>query len=58
MEEEFAFSTCVTKHEWEAEMREREEFDRKWEREREERRQAIARGEIVDDEPWASEPPY
>ena len=55
MEGEFAFSTCVTKHEWEAEMREREEFDRKWDREREERRQAIARGEIVDDEPWASE---
>jgi len=55
MEEEFAFSTCLTRPEWEAEIREREEFDRKWEREREERRQAIARGEIVDDEPWANE---
>ena len=54
MEEEFAFSTCLTRPEWEAEMRERKEFDRKWERERQERREAIARGEIVDDEPWAS----
>jgi hypothetical protein len=58
MEEEFAFSTCLTRQEWEAEIREREEFDRRWEREREERREASARGEIVDDEPWASEPPF
>ena len=58
MEEEFAFSTCLTSQEWEAEIREREEFHRKWEREREERREAIVRGEIVDDEPWANEPPF
>ena len=55
MEEEFAFSTCLTRQEWEAEIREREEMYRKWDQEQEERRQAIARGEIVDDEPWASE---
>ena len=58
MEEEFAFSTCITKQEWEAEIREREEFDQKWEREREERREAIARGELADDEPWTTEPPF
>lgn len=55
MEEEFAFSTCLTRQEWEAEMREREEMYRKWDREREERRAAVAHGEIEDDEPWASE---
>lgn len=58
MEEEFAFSTCVTRQEWEAEMRERREFDRRWEREREQRSEAISRGEIVDNEPWANEPPF
>ena len=53
MEEEFAFSTCLTRPEWEAEIREREEMYRKWDREREEREQAVTRGELVDDEPWA-----
>ena len=55
MEEEFAFSTCLTRQEWEAETREREEFDRQWEIEREARRQAMARGELVDDELWVNE---
>jgi hypothetical protein len=55
MEEEFAFSTCLTKQEWEAEIRKREEFHQKWRRERGERREAIARGELVDDEPWVGE---
>ncbi|MGI9065438.1 MAG: hypothetical protein ACR2HX_03415 [Pyrinomonadaceae bacterium] len=50
MDDGFAFSSCLTLEEWEAENRQREEFDREFNREWEERRQRIARGEIVDDE--------
>lgn len=50
MDDGFAFSSCVTIEEWEAENRQREAFDREFNREREERRQRIARGEILDDE--------
>jgi hypothetical protein len=47
MDDGFAFSTCLTHEEWETEIREREEFDREFDRRMEERRQSIARGEIV-----------
>ncbi|HKO96793.1 MAG TPA: hypothetical protein VJU86_07375 [Pyrinomonadaceae bacterium] len=50
MDDGFAFSTCITAEEWEAELRQREEFDRECERRREERNQRIARGEKVEDE--------
>jgi hypothetical protein len=55
MDDGFAFSSCLTLEEWEAENRQREEFDREFNREWEERRQRIARGEIVD-EPSLSDP--
>jgi hypothetical protein len=55
MDDGFAFSSCLTLEEWEAENRRREEFDRKFNREWEERQQRIARGEIVD-EPLISDP--
>jgi hypothetical protein len=55
MEEEFAFSTCLTREEWEAEIQEREEFNREFDRKMAEREQRIARGEIPDDEPWATD---
>jgi hypothetical protein len=57
MEEEFAFSTCITREEWEAEIQEREEFNREFDRKMAEREQRIARGEIPDDEPWATDVP-
>jgi hypothetical protein len=55
MDDGFAFSYCLTLEEWEAENREREEFDREFDRKMEERRLRIARGEIVD-EPSFSDP--
>lgn len=55
MDEGFAFSTCVTVEEWETEQREHEEFNREFEREMKERRERIARGEIIE-EPSYSEP--
>jgi hypothetical protein len=57
MDDGFAFSYCLTLEEWEAENREREEFDREFDRKMEEHRQRIARGEIVE-EPSFSEPPF
>jgi hypothetical protein len=55
MEEEFAFSTCLTLEEWEAEIREREEFNREFDRKMQERRERIARGEIIEDGPWTTD---
>lgn len=57
MDDGFAFSHHLTLEEWEAENRQREEFDRKFNRELEERRQQIARGEIVE-EPSLSDAPF
>lgn len=50
MDDRFAFSSCLTLEDWEAENRRREEFNREFERDWEERQQRIARGEIVDGE--------
>ncbi len=56
MDDEFAFSTFRTIEEWEADQREMEErhkeFDRKW-KEREER---IARGEVLEPDPFFDPP--
>jgi len=57
MDDGFAFSSCRTLEEWEAENREREEFDREFNRKMEERRQRIACGELVD-ESSISDPPF
>ncbi len=58
MEEEFAFSTCLTREDWEAEIRQREEFNREFDRKMEEREQRVARSEIIEDEPWATDMPF
>lgn len=50
MDDDFAFSDFLTREEWEAENRQREEFNREFNRKWEEREQRIARGERVDDE--------
>ena len=50
MDDDFAFSDFLTREEWEAENRRREEFDKEFNRRWEERQQRIARGEQVDDE--------
>jgi hypothetical protein len=50
MDDEFAFSSFRAREEWEAERREWEEFNEKFNREWEERQQRIARGNPVDDE--------
>lgn len=55
MDDGFAFSSCLTHEEWETENREREEFDREFDRRMEERRQSIACGEMVE-EPSFSDP--
>ena len=58
MEEDFAFSTCLRREEWEAEIRQREEFNREFDRKMEERDERIARGEILEEEPWATDMPF
>lgn len=50
MDDDFAFSDFLTREEWEAENRRREEFNREFNRKWEDRQQRIARGEQVDDE--------
>jgi hypothetical protein len=50
MEEEFAFSSCRTFEEWEAENHRREEFEREFEQECEARRERLARGEAVEED--------
>ncbi len=50
MDDGFAFSTCVSIEEWEAENRQREAFNREFNRSWAEREQRIALGEPVDDE--------
>jgi hypothetical protein len=57
MDDGFAFSSYLSLEEWEVENRRREEFDREFNREWEERRQRIARGETVD-EPSICDPPF
>ena len=52
MDEGFAFSHFLTVADWEADQRRWEEFNRKFEREQEERRQRIARGEPVEADPF------
>jgi hypothetical protein len=50
MDDDFAFSDFLTRQEWEAENRRREEFYQEFNRSWEERQQRIARGEQVEDE--------
>jgi len=48
MDDDFAFSHYETRAEWEAENRRREEFSKEFDRQRAEREQRIARGELVE----------
>jgi len=50
MDDDFAFSDFLTREEWEAENRRREEFNQEFNRRWQDRQQRIARGEKVDDE--------
>ena len=52
MDDDFAFSSCKTIEEWEAENRRREEFDMEFKRKWEERQQGIARGETLEFDPF------
>ena len=49
MDDDFAFSWFKTRQEWEVEIRRREEFDKKFMRDFEEREQRLARGEPLDE---------
>lgn len=50
MDDDFAFSDFLTREEWEAENRRRDEFNNEFNRRWEERQQRLARGEQVEDE--------
>lgn len=52
MEDEFAFSSCLTLAAWQLKQREWEEFNEKFEREQQEREERRARGELVEPYPW------
>jgi hypothetical protein len=56
MEDEFAFSSCLTTAAWEAEQREREEFNERFEHEWLEGEQRRARGELIEPEPLGLDP--
>ena len=52
MDDEFAFSFCKTREEWEVENRRREEFSREFNRKWEDRQQRLARGETIEPDPF------
>jgi hypothetical protein len=52
MDDDFAFSSCQTRQEWEVENRRREEFDKEFNRRWAEREQGIARGEPLEPDPF------
>ena len=58
MDDGFAFSSCRTREEWEAENRRRDEFSKEFDRKWEARRQRIARGEILETDPLFDPVPF
>src|SRR6185436_4466545 len=58
MDDAFAFSFYKTREEWEAENQRREQFSKEWDQRWEERQQRIARGEIVEDQPFLEPDPF
>jgi hypothetical protein len=56
MDDDFAFSSFKTRQEWELENRRREEFSRELDREWAERKERIARGELLESDPFLPEP--
>jgi hypothetical protein len=58
MDDDFAFSCYKTREEWEAENRRREEFSIEFNRRWEERQQRIARGEVIEPDPFFDPDPF
>ncbi|MDX6611452.1 MAG: hypothetical protein QOD75_638 [Blastocatellia bacterium] len=58
MDDDFVFSSYKTIEEWEAENHRRDEFNKEFMREREERQQRIARGELVEPNPYFDPEPF
>jgi hypothetical protein len=58
MDDDFAFSFYKTREEWEAENRRREEFNIEFNRRWEERQQRIARGEVLEPDPFFDPDPF
>jgi hypothetical protein len=58
MDEDFAFSHFRTREEWEAENRERAEFNKEFDRRWKERKERIARGEQPEPDPFFDPDPF
>jgi hypothetical protein len=58
MDDDFAFSCYKTREEWEAENRRREEFSIEFNRRWEERQKRIARGEVIEPDPFFDPDPF
>ena len=56
MDDGFAFSSCRTIEDWEAEQKRHDEFNQEWDRKRKEREERIARGEQLDPDPFFDPP--
>ena len=58
MDDDFAFSHYKTRQEWENENRRLEEFHREFKQKWEERKQRIARGEVIEPDPFFDPEPF
>jgi hypothetical protein len=58
MDDDFAFSSFKTRQEWEAENRRQEEFSREFNRKWAERKERIARGELLEHDPFFDPEPF
>jgi hypothetical protein len=58
MDDDFAFSSFKTRQEWELENRRREEFSQEFDRKWAERKERIARGELIEHDPFFDPEPF
>jgi hypothetical protein len=58
MDDDFAFSSFKTRQEWEVEKRRQEEFDKDFNRRWAERKERIARGEVLEHDPYFDPEPF
>jgi hypothetical protein len=58
MDDAFAFSWFRTREEWEAENHRQEEFNKEFDRRMDERKQRIARGEVLEHDPFFDPDPF
>jgi hypothetical protein len=58
MDDEFAFSSFKTRQEWELENRRQEEFNKEFNRKWAERKERIARGELLEHDPFFDPEPF